>query len=144
MLNCYSCLYCTVLYCRLEFLNLSDNLIGGPLPASFGDLRRLKVCLLSNNRLVGPLPVSLGRLDKLKEFDLLANIPCETMSLPRAFRSHDFYRKYVLSTALKLDTVSWEGAACALCHFIVCLVCARLHGTVECNCTTTPAHVGWL
>lgn len=55
-------------------VDLFDNGLQGPLPASLGRLGAgLQVLVLAQNRLAGPLPASLGNLTGLRELDLAQN-----------------------------------------------------------------------
>jgi Leucine-rich repeat (LRR) protein len=50
----------------LEYLDLSNNLLGGPLPPQLGKLVNLDYLDLSSNRFTGALPDSLAKLTKLQ------------------------------------------------------------------------------
>ncbi|KAJ0551646.1 putative endo-polygalacturonase [Helianthus annuus] len=58
----------------LEFSQLGDNSISGPIPESIGRLSSLETLTLSHNHLTGTLPESLGQLSKLKYLDLSDNL----------------------------------------------------------------------
>lgn len=57
----------------LVALNLSANLLQGPLPNNLGNLALLESLDLSGNRLSGSIPASVGSLSGLKQLDLHGN-----------------------------------------------------------------------
>ena len=58
---------------RVTHLNLFDNNLSGPLPASWGNLTNLTQLHLSDNSLTGPLPASWGNLTNLTQLHLDRN-----------------------------------------------------------------------
>ncbi|MCS6842722.1 MAG: leucine-rich repeat domain-containing protein [Caldilineales bacterium] len=58
---------------RLQSLNLANNDLTGSLPSTLGALAALESLLLSNNQLSGPIPSSLGNLTALRTLALDAN-----------------------------------------------------------------------
>ena len=71
---------------NLRFISMFNTLVGGPLPAEFGDLPFLEDCCLFSNRFTGTIPPRLGNLHNLKSLWLLNNllegpIPAELGSL---------------------------------------------------------------
>ncbi|KAJ0111088.1 hypothetical protein Patl1_03012 [Pistacia atlantica] len=59
--------------CRLEYLHLGYNILGGNIPNSLGYLRNLKHLLLHKNPFSGSIPDSIGNLSSLEEFYLSEN-----------------------------------------------------------------------
>ena len=51
---------------HLEGLDLADNQLSGPIPAAFGNLSHLEGLWLDNNQLSGPIPSAFGRLSGLE------------------------------------------------------------------------------
>ncbi|URE45073.1 Leucine rich repeat N-terminal domain [Musa troglodytarum] len=60
-------------YSHLESLDLSNNLLIGPLPPEIGNMQRLKLLNLRNNTLSGELPSELSKLGTLEILDLSMN-----------------------------------------------------------------------
>jgi Leucine-rich repeat (LRR) protein len=58
---------------QLAQLNLSNNLLSGPIPASIADLSSLQALLVTDNRLSGPIPGSISQLNNLVKLDLSGN-----------------------------------------------------------------------
>ncbi|KAH0467270.1 hypothetical protein IEQ34_004508 [Dendrobium chrysotoxum] len=54
-------------------LNLSNNRLSGPLPASFGSFSALQILLLNGNQFAGAIPPQLGKLKHLLKIDLSLN-----------------------------------------------------------------------
>ncbi|PKA53334.1 Leucine-rich repeat receptor-like serine/threonine-protein kinase BAM3 [Apostasia shenzhenica] len=54
-------------------LNLSNNRLSGPIPASVGNFSALQLLLLSGNQLSGAIPPGLGRLKHLLKMDFSQN-----------------------------------------------------------------------
>ncbi|KAM7250543.1 hypothetical protein ACFE04_022426 [Oxalis oulophora] len=52
----------------LQELNVEDNLLGGPLPASLGNLSLLYRLVLTANNFTGQIPESFGKLKNLEQF----------------------------------------------------------------------------
>ncbi|KAK8530097.1 hypothetical protein V6N12_060853 [Hibiscus sabdariffa] len=59
---------------RLGQLNLSNNLLSGPLPFSLSNLTSLEILLLSGNQFSGPIPPSIGELRQVLKLDLSRNL----------------------------------------------------------------------
>ena len=57
----------------LEFLELSANRLGGPIPSELGNLTELKHLDLRHNRLEGAIPPALGKLENLRFLRLWYN-----------------------------------------------------------------------
>ncbi|KAJ6835485.1 putative inactive receptor kinase [Iris pallida] len=60
-------------YPHLESLDLSHNLLSGPLPPAVGYLQRLKMINLGDNDLSGELPNEISKLGELEVVDLSMN-----------------------------------------------------------------------
>ncbi|KAL4303848.1 hypothetical protein GQ457_10G022690 [Hibiscus cannabinus] len=58
---------------KLGQLNLSNNLLSGPLPYSLSNMSSLEILLLSGNRFSGPIPPSIGELRQVLKLDLSRN-----------------------------------------------------------------------
>ncbi|KAK8518613.1 hypothetical protein V6N12_011863 [Hibiscus sabdariffa] len=58
---------------KLGQLNLSNNLLSGPLPFSLSNLSSLEILLLSGNQFSGPIPPSIGELRQVLKLDLSRN-----------------------------------------------------------------------
>ncbi|KAL9448478.1 hypothetical protein AB3S75_015877 [Citrus x aurantiifolia] len=58
---------------RLGQLNLSNNLLSGPLPFSLSNFSSLQILLLSGNQFSGPIPPSIGELRQVLKLDLSRN-----------------------------------------------------------------------
>ena len=58
---------------RLEYLDLRNTGLTGPLPPELGNLARLERLYLSNTALTGPLPPEFGNLARLEDLDLSSN-----------------------------------------------------------------------
>ncbi|KAJ4830881.1 hypothetical protein Tsubulata_049232 [Turnera subulata] len=58
---------------KLEQLNLADNKLSGPLPASVGNYSNLQILLLSGNRFTGKIPAQIGQLKNVLTLDLSRN-----------------------------------------------------------------------
>ncbi|PUZ44256.1 hypothetical protein GQ55_8G075300 [Panicum hallii var. hallii] len=58
---------------QLAQLNLSNNLLSGPLPSTLANLTSLQTLLASNNRLAGGVPPEVGALRRLVKLDLSGN-----------------------------------------------------------------------
>ena len=71
---------------RVFALDLSDNLLAGPIPPEMGEVAYLQSLRLANNRLTGEVPRELGDLLSLEYLDLLGNqlTGCLPDSLGRA------------------------------------------------------------
>uniref|UniRef100_M4DA35 Leucine-rich repeat-containing N-terminal plant-type domain-containing protein n=1 Tax=Brassica campestris TaxID=3711 RepID=M4DA35_BRACM len=72
---------------NLTFIDLSDNLIKGPIPTSITLLSNLKALNLSSNSISGEIPDSIGDLISLKNLSLSSNklsgpIPDSISSIP--------------------------------------------------------------
>ncbi|TYG39868.1 hypothetical protein ES288_D12G049600v1 [Gossypium darwinii] len=59
---------------KLGLLNLSNNLLSGPLPYSFSNFTSLEILLLGGNQFSGPIPASLGELRQVLKLDLSRNL----------------------------------------------------------------------
>ncbi|KAK8567802.1 hypothetical protein V6N13_105749 [Hibiscus sabdariffa] len=59
---------------KLGQLNLSNNLLSGPLPYSLSNMSSLEILLLSGNRFSGPIPPSIGELRQVLKLDLSRNL----------------------------------------------------------------------
>ncbi|KAM1531167.1 hypothetical protein ACFX1Z_020162 [Malus domestica] len=59
---------------KLGQLNLSDNLLSGPLPFSLSNFSSLQILLLSRNQFSGPIPPSIGQLHQVLKLDLRRNL----------------------------------------------------------------------
>ncbi|KAH7543638.1 hypothetical protein FEM48_Zijuj02G0205200 [Ziziphus jujuba var. spinosa] len=57
----------------LAHLNLSNNLLSGPLPTSLSKFPSLQILLLSGNQFSGPIPASIGQLHHLQKLDISHN-----------------------------------------------------------------------
>jgi len=74
------------LWSNLSMLDISENILVGPVPSEFGKLHNLQVLHLSFNRLNGSLPLELSKCTKLSRLDLSNNlisgcIPKEVVNL---------------------------------------------------------------
>ncbi|GER43375.1 plasma membrane receptor-like kinase, partial [Striga asiatica] len=58
---------------NLQNLNLAQNNLNGPIPASWGRLSNLKHLVVRGNHLTGPIPESLINITGLMELDLSSN-----------------------------------------------------------------------
>ncbi|KAG6710261.1 hypothetical protein I3842_06G174800 [Carya illinoinensis] len=58
---------------KLSQLNLSNNLLSGPLPYSFSNLSSIQILSLSGNQFSGPIPSSVGGLLQVVKLDLSRN-----------------------------------------------------------------------
>ncbi|KAJ9159006.1 hypothetical protein P3X46_024542 [Hevea brasiliensis] len=58
---------------KLGQLNLSNNLLSGPLPFSLSNFSSLQILLLSGNQFSGPIPTSIGELQQVLMLDLSRN-----------------------------------------------------------------------
>ncbi|KAE8727248.1 Leucine-rich repeat receptor-like serine/threonine-protein kinase BAM1 [Hibiscus syriacus] len=58
---------------KLGQLNLSNNLLSGPLPYSLSNMSSLEILLLSGNRFSGPIPPSISELRQVLKLDLSRN-----------------------------------------------------------------------
>ncbi|WRX14741.1 Protein kinase domain - like 10 [Theobroma cacao] len=58
---------------KLGQLNLSNNLLSGPLPYSLSNFSSLEILLLSGNQFSGPIPPSIGELRQVLKLDLSRN-----------------------------------------------------------------------
>ncbi|XP_002526451.2 leucine-rich repeat receptor-like serine/threonine-protein kinase BAM3 [Ricinus communis] len=58
---------------RLGQLNLSNNLLSGPLPFSISNFSSLQILLLSGNQFSGPIPPSIGVLRQVLKLDVSRN-----------------------------------------------------------------------
>ncbi|XP_011022287.1 PREDICTED: leucine-rich repeat receptor-like serine/threonine-protein kinase BAM3 [Populus euphratica] len=72
---------------KLEQMNLADNHLSGPLPASIGNFSNLQMLLLSGNRFTGEIPPQIGQLKNVLTLDmsrnnLSGNIPSEIGDCP--------------------------------------------------------------
>ncbi|XP_002532709.2 leucine-rich repeat receptor-like serine/threonine-protein kinase BAM3 [Ricinus communis] len=72
---------------KLEQLNLSDNRLSGPLPASIGNFSSLQILLLSGNQFIGKIPPEIGQLKNVLTLDMSrnnfsSNIPSEIGNCP--------------------------------------------------------------
>ena len=54
----------------MEYLSLSNNQLGGPVPPSLGNLKELKVFKINSNHLNGELHEDLGKLTNLDTFQV--------------------------------------------------------------------------
>lgn len=61
---------------KLEQLNLSNNLLSGPLPFSLSNFTSLQILLLGRNHFSGPIPSSIGKLQQVLKIDLQGNSIC--------------------------------------------------------------------
>jgi len=73
---------------HLQSLDVSDNLLAGPLPDSLGRCRQLIGLALNNNRLTGALPAAWGQLTQLQQLNLTGNhltgaVPASVLRLPQ-------------------------------------------------------------
>ncbi|TXG53716.1 hypothetical protein EZV62_018972 [Acer yangbiense] len=59
---------------KLGQLNLSNNLLSGPLPLSLSNFSSLQILLLSGNQFSGPIPPSIGNLSQVLKLDLSRNL----------------------------------------------------------------------
>ncbi|KAL5566421.1 hypothetical protein UlMin_029585 [Ulmus minor] len=59
---------------RLGQLDLSTNLLSGPLPSSLSNLSSVQILLLSKNQFSGPIPPSVGDLRQVLKLDLSQNL----------------------------------------------------------------------
>ncbi|KAL4278230.1 hypothetical protein GQ457_03G000720 [Hibiscus cannabinus] len=59
---------------KLGQLNLSNNLLSGPLPFSLSIFSCLEILLLSGNQFSGPIPPSIGQLRQVLKLDLSRNL----------------------------------------------------------------------
>ncbi|XP_074275149.1 LRR receptor-like serine/threonine-protein kinase RPK2 [Silene latifolia] len=57
----------------LNYLDLNENRLSGPLPEQLGDLKHLKSLLLGHNNFTGPIPSKLSQLTLLEVLDLSEN-----------------------------------------------------------------------
>uniref|UniRef100_A0A7N0RFV7 non-specific serine/threonine protein kinase n=1 Tax=Kalanchoe fedtschenkoi TaxID=63787 RepID=A0A7N0RFV7_KALFE len=58
---------------KLVEMNLSNNLLSGPLPSSLSNFTSLQILFLSGNKFSGPVPPSIGQLTELSKLDLSTN-----------------------------------------------------------------------
>ncbi|XP_062083784.1 leucine-rich repeat receptor-like serine/threonine-protein kinase BAM3 [Humulus lupulus] len=58
---------------KLSQLNLSKNLLSGPLPSSISNFTSVQILLLSGNQFSGPIPPSIGQLSQVLTLDLSQN-----------------------------------------------------------------------
>ncbi|GAV87462.1 Pkinase domain-containing protein/LRR_1 domain-containing protein/LRRNT_2 domain-containing protein/LRR_7 domain-containing protein [Cephalotus follicularis] len=58
---------------KLGELNLSNNLLSGPLPYSISNFSSLQILLLSGNQFSGPIPPSIAELRQVLKLDLSRN-----------------------------------------------------------------------
>ncbi|XP_022726614.1 leucine-rich repeat receptor-like serine/threonine-protein kinase BAM1 [Durio zibethinus] len=58
---------------KLGQLNLSNNLLSGPLPYSLSNFSSLEILLLGGNQFSGPMPTSIGELRQVLKLDLSRN-----------------------------------------------------------------------
>ncbi|OAY26609.1 leucine-rich repeat receptor-like serine/threonine-protein kinase BAM3 [Manihot esculenta] len=58
---------------KLKQLNISDNRLSGPLPASIGNFSSLQILLLSGNKFAGEIPPEIGRLKNVLTLDMSRN-----------------------------------------------------------------------
>ncbi|KAJ7967995.1 putative Leucine-rich receptor-like protein kinase family protein [Quillaja saponaria] len=58
---------------KLGQLNLSNNVLSGPLPYSLSNFSSLQILLLSGNQFSGPIPPSIGELYQVLKLDLSRN-----------------------------------------------------------------------
>ncbi|XVF68257.1 hypothetical protein PTKIN_Ptkin10aG0190800 [Pterospermum kingtungense] len=58
---------------KLGQLNLSNNVLSGPLPYSLSNFSSLEVLLLSGNQFSGPIPPCIGELRQVMKLDLSRN-----------------------------------------------------------------------
>ncbi|XP_077231838.1 uncharacterized protein LOC143864859 [Tasmannia lanceolata] len=58
---------------KLAQLNLSNNLLSGPLPSSVSNFSSLQILSLSENQFSGPIPPSIGELSQVLKLDLSRN-----------------------------------------------------------------------
>ncbi|XP_068651808.1 leucine-rich repeat receptor-like serine/threonine-protein kinase BAM1 [Aristolochia californica] len=70
---------------KLDELNLSNNLLSGPLPSSVSNFSSLQILLLGQNHFTGQLPPSVGELHQIQKLDISRNgfseqIPPEILS----------------------------------------------------------------
>ncbi|TYG50158.1 hypothetical protein ES288_D10G152400v1 [Gossypium darwinii] len=59
---------------NLTILNLSNNLISGPIPIPFWQLKNLKELCLLDNSISGPISISLGQLSNLERVSIFNNL----------------------------------------------------------------------
>jgi Leucine-rich repeat (LRR) protein len=59
---------------RLGQLNLSNNLLSGPIPYSISNFSSLQILSLSGNQLSGPIPPAIGQLSQVLNLDLSRNL----------------------------------------------------------------------
>ncbi|KAK7854308.1 leucine-rich repeat receptor-like serine/threonine-protein kinase BAM3 [Quercus suber] len=58
---------------KLGQLDLSNNLLSGPLPFSFSNFSSIQILSLSGNQFSGPIPPSIGELTQVVKLDLSQN-----------------------------------------------------------------------
>ncbi|PKU66875.1 LRR receptor-like serine/threonine-protein kinase FLS2 [Dendrobium catenatum] len=104
----------------LEFLNLSSNSLTGLLPDAIGDLIFLKTASFARNALSGPIPETMAAMPELTELDLSFNQ--FNSSIPR------FLSEMKSLTHLNLESNNFQGVIPFNSSFIKRLVVFKVSG----------------